>query len=74
MVQEFSLHNKLHLILEEYIQYGISNLLYHNIDSKKFDAGYCSDLLIIVSNFNMRFGLIFCYKLYIVSFVKIYGE
>ena len=29
MVQEFSLHNKLHLILEEYIQYGIPNLLYH---------------------------------------------
>jgi len=45
-----------------------------NIVSKKFDAGYCCDLFIIISNFNMRFGFIFCSKLNVVSFVKIYGK
>jgi len=45
-----------------------------NIDSKKFDVGYCCDLFIIISNFNMSSGLIFCSKLNIVSFIKIYGK
>jgi len=28
-------------------------------DSKKFDVGYCCDLFLIVSNFNMSMGLFF---------------
>ena len=41
-----------------------------NIDSKKFDVGYYCDLFIIISNFNMSFGLIFCSKLNVVSLLK----
>jgi hypothetical protein len=43
-------------------------------DYKKFDVGYCCDLFIIKSNFNMSFGLISCSKLNVVSFIKIYGK
>jgi len=45
-----------------------------NTDSKKFDVGYCCDLFIIISNFNIRFGFIFCSKMNVVSLVQIYGK
>ena len=45
-----------------------------NIYSKKFNIGYGCDLFIVISNFNIGFGLIICSKLNIVSFVKIYGK